>query len=84
MTNKTQYKCVISAAHCIRAEADNYAVIPGLHDLRKIVSSKLYPVANVMVHPDYKKSEETTADGDIAILALEEEITFTRRVFDHL
>ncbi|XP_063708228.1 serine proteinase stubble-like [Culicoides brevitarsis] len=79
-------QAILTAAHCIHLHNDDIlteneiVLFIGRNDIDDwtetgYISPK---VKKIIVHPDYKKSDTTSADADIAIILLKLKVTFTQ------
>ena len=75
-----------TAAHCLRNKhsldqkrADEFIVLLGIHDLKKFheVGKISVAIKSINIHPEWNSST-TQFDADIAVLVLEEQITFNK------
>lgn len=84
----TTYRTVILAAHCIQSKGKNFPLTPadisvrlGAYNLTDRSESDAVnrSVMQILIHPDWNVNEENY-DGDIAILVLTENITFSNHI----
>lgn len=77
-------KYIITAAHCLARRVDKVKhtrIILGLNNLSNISSSSphLLPVSKIIIHEDYD-DEDHRAYNDIALIRLENPISFTKDI----
>lgn len=79
-------KLVLTAAHCVRGRdmqtirIDDFQVYLGQHNLKRLHDPGSVPssLSAIHVHPDFLKDPKGSYDADIAILVMEQTITYSR------
>ncbi|XP_069938934.1 uncharacterized protein [Cherax quadricarinatus] len=70
-------KEALTAAHCLNFENLKVTVIAGQHDVNNDGTTQVVGVQKMTVHPDF---DPMTLANDIAVITLEEEVTWNQRV----